>query len=106
MNVRITGDKKMIHAFNGPELDTKDNDRLSKQHETIRALMSDHEWRTLAEIEQRLGYPQASISAQLRHLRKTRFGGYIVERRRRHAGTYEYRVLEPVPVGANMSFAF
>jgi len=59
------------------------------------------EWRTLIEIEADLGFPQASISAQLRHLRKERFGSYCMEKRRRgaHRGTWEYRVLPPPPPG-------
>jgi hypothetical protein len=52
------------------------------------------QWLSLAEIEQETGYPSASISAQLRHLRKPKFGGHIVEKRRRKGcvGTWEYRV--------------
>jgi hypothetical protein len=49
-------------------------------------------WRTLAEIETATGFPQASISARLRDLRKPKFGPYIVERQRRRPGTWEYRV--------------
>ncbi|KKL56177.1 hypothetical protein LCGC14_2247980, partial [marine sediment metagenome] len=36
---------------------------------------------TLCEIEDLTGDPPASISAQLRHLRKERFGAHTVERR-------------------------
>jgi hypothetical protein len=61
--------------------------------------MSDHQWRTLDEIADVTGDPHASISAQLRHLRKPRFGGYLVEKRsrgRRDQGLFEYRVQDPV----------
>jgi hypothetical protein len=61
--------------------------------------MRDGRWRTLEEIHKTtLGEPVASISAQLRHLRKPRFGSYRVERRHRGdpgSGLYEYRVLPP-----------
>lgn len=72
--------------------------RLMKQHEAIRDLMLDGRWRTLGEIELKTGYPQASISAQLRHLRKAHFGGYTVLKQRREPwnGLFEYQVLEPV----------
>ena len=74
--------------------ESRDGKRIEKQHEVIKRYMLSHgSWKTLSEIEQRLGYPQASISAQLRHLRKARFGGYRVEKRRRDdGGTWEYRV--------------
>jgi hypothetical protein len=52
-------------------------------------------WFTLAEIAEVTGYPQASISAQLRHLRKPQYGGYVVEKRPRgdrEHGWWEYRV--------------
>ncbi|MBU8921229.1 MAG: hypothetical protein KOO63_05370 [Bacteroidales bacterium] len=85
--------------FNGPVYEpVQDHSRLYKQHEVIRGYMlyayrHGSGWRTLAEIEKATGFPQASISAQLRHLRKPRFGSYAVDkRRRRDAGLWEYRV--------------
>ena len=73
-----------------------DQVRLARQIGQILFLMLDNQWRTLAEIEQATGYPQSSISAQLRHLREPRFGAYVVEKRRRvpQGGTWEYRVLD------------
>ena len=38
-------------------------------------------WLTLEELGRLTSYPPASISAQLRHLRKRRHGGYRVEKR-------------------------
>ena len=38
-------------------------------------------WLTLEELGRLTSYPPASISAQLRHLRKRRHGGYHVEKR-------------------------
>jgi len=38
-------------------------------------------WLTLEELAQITRYPQASISAQLRHLRKPRHGGFGLEKR-------------------------
>ena len=85
------------------ELDGK---RLGKQLEAVRVRLllasSVGRWLTLAEMERLFSgrYPQASISARLRDLRKPRFGGYIVERRRRleaERGIFEYRVVKPSP---------
>ena len=57
-------------------------------------------WLTRSDISRTLGYPEASISAQLRHLRKPQFGGWNVEKRRRPGislsrGCCEYRVTAP-----------
>ncbi len=46
----------------------------------------------MAQIEAATGYPQASISARLRDLRKPRNGGYTVERSHVHRGVWAYRV--------------
>jgi hypothetical protein len=43
-------------------------------------------WLTLDELSRLTHYPPASISAQLRHLRKPEFGGFAVEKRQRAAG--------------------
>jgi hypothetical protein len=64
---------------------------MEQQEETqftvIRDLMTDAslrgDWLTLAEIAECTEFGEASISAQLRHLRKPRFGGFRVEKRRR-----------------------
>jgi hypothetical protein len=43
-------------------------------------------WLTLDELAKLTHYPPASISAQLRHLRKPEFGRYEVEKRQRATG--------------------
>lgn len=43
-------------------------------------------WLTLDELAKLTHYPPASISAQLRHLRKPQFGGFVVEKRQRAFG--------------------
>lgn len=88
--------------FNGPDYEPEnDKARLSKQHVRIRELMRDGKWRTLNEIADVTCDPPASISAQLRHLRKQRFGSWIVKKRRRgdrKHGLYEYRLRAPTDV--------
>lgn len=91
--------KQTAPEFNGPdyqpELDFK---RLTGQMESIRNLMLDARWRTLREIADATGYGEASISAQLRHLTKPRFGSHTKEKRRRgdgQAGLFEYRITKP-----------
>jgi hypothetical protein len=40
-------------------------------------------WVSLEELANKTRYPQASVSAQLRHLRKRQYGGFVVEKRHR-----------------------
>ncbi len=83
-----------------------DQPRLANQRDAIREFMLKGGWHTLAEIEAALGYPQASISANLRHLAKPQFGGYRKEKQRRclpfggePTGTWEYKLSLPIPAG-------
>lgn len=75
---------------------------------TIRTLMlaaaARGAWLTLGEIAYITEFGEASISAQLRHLRKARHGRYSVEKRVRRPdqaasgrtdGVWEYRVMAP-----------
>jgi hypothetical protein len=83
-----------VLRFNGAGyIAERDNTRLTGQIERVYILMQDGEWRTLDEIAQLTGDPPASISAQLRHLRKDRFGGHTVERDYVSDGLYRYRLL-------------
>jgi len=73
-----------------------DNARLTAQLLRIWRLMNDGNWRTLSEIEKATGDPPASISAQLRHLRKERFGAHTIKKRargNRAIGLFEYQLI-------------
>ena len=70
----------------------KDFTRLNRQAQAVYTYMQNGLWRTLSEISQATGAPEASVSARLRDLRKSRFGGYPVERRRADKGLWEYRL--------------
>jgi len=90
----------MTH-FNGPDyIPERDDARLSEQMRTIRDLMIDGAWRTLGEIAKACAAPEASVSAQLRHLRKERFGSYTVNKEYVSNGLYRYQLLAPAPAGA------
>lgn len=75
----------------------KDASRLRCQLEVVFHFMRDAAWRSLAEISERTGCPEASISARIRDLRKVKFGGHTVNRRRRHIegiyGVWEYQLV-------------
>lgn len=80
-----------------------DEIRLTRQSLRIFRLMCDGEWRTLSEINEETkseeypgGDPPASVSAQLRHFRKRRFGSHLVDKRRRGddiGGLWEYHLV-------------
>lgn len=85
------------HArFNGSDYVPKfDDERLTGQIRRVYETMRDGKWRTLSEIESITGDPQASISAQLRHLRKKRFGAFEIDKRNRGERShciFEYRL--------------
>lgn len=83
--------------FDGSDYDPeKDDARLTGQILRVFNAMKDGRWRTLGEIETLTGDPQASISAQLRHLRKSRFGAHQVDKQPRgdrKRGLFEYRLI-------------
>jgi hypothetical protein len=83
--------------FDGATFDARlDSARLTGQLLAVHQTMKDGQWRTLSEILAIIGSgAESSVSARLRDLRKAKFGGYRVERRRRGSGgTWEYRVEE------------
>lgn len=86
----------MNARFNGADyVPERDDARLIPQHERIKALMMDGHWRTLAQIAAATHTPEASTSAQLRHLRKPRFGSHTIEREHIGGGVYQYRMGAP-----------
>ncbi len=73
-----------------------DDVRLTGQILRVVRFMLDGHYRTLDEIARATGDPHASISAQLRHLRKPRFGSHTIEKRSRGDrgwGLWEYRLI-------------
>ena len=91
--------------FNGADYDPAlDHARLTKQIGRVFSIMVDGHWHTLSSIGTLITKntgcrdPEASISAQLRHLRKPRFGAHNITRQRtkRNEALWEYR-LAPKP---------
>lgn len=84
--------------FKGSNYDPAlDRDRLTKQSGNIYNLMIDGIYRTLSEISLITGYPESSISAQLRHFRKIEFGEHTVNKRRKgepSRGLWEYQLIK------------
>jgi hypothetical protein len=84
--------------FDGSHYDPKhDQIRLAGQIRRIFDLMRDQQWRTLREIATATGDPESSVSAQLRNLRKTKFGMHTVETMPtgdRSRGLFKYKLIE------------
>jgi len=81
--------------FNGADYQhERDSPRLTRQMGRVWSAMRDGRWHTLEQIASATGDPTPSISAQLRHLRKPRFGSHVVERQHLGNGLYEYRVVQ------------
>ncbi len=91
--------------FDGKTYEKKfDRKRLTGQLLRVFNIMVDKQWRTLGEIQEETirsngrHDSQAAISARLRDFRKERFGGFVVNRRRRgdpENGLFEYQLGEP-----------
>ena len=82
-------------TFGGKTFDEpRDGARLRGQLERVWVLMRGGRWWTLGQLIDRAGGTTASISARVRDLRKDKFGGYDVERRRvpDRNGLWEYRI--------------
>jgi len=80
--------------FNGSDYDhEKDSPRLTGQILRVFNLMRDGQWRSLSDIAHQTGDPEASVSAQLRHLRKPRFGAHEVRKQNAGGGLFHYQLV-------------
>jgi hypothetical protein len=80
--------------FDGPTFNQDlDGPRLRRQLDAVRAAMASGEWLTLRQISLMAKCSEASASARLRDLRKQRFGGHLVERKRVGGGLFAYRLI-------------
>ena len=84
-----------LPLFDGPCFDpVLDQQRLEGQMDRVFKCLEAGDWLTLGELGERTGDPEASISAQIRHLRKARFGNHIIVKQRRgEGGLWEYRLI-------------
>lgn len=82
-------------------------------HDVLLSATECGSWLTLRELSQLTQYGEASISAQLRHLRKPKFGSYVVEKRVRrgvvlrdaeHGAIWEYHLRRKVFVGGQRNW--
>lgn len=80
--------------FDGATYDrAADHERLGGQMVRVLKVMMSGRWTTLNDLAAITEAPHASVSAQLRNLRKRKFGGYRIDRRHVKDGLYEYRLV-------------
>ncbi|KCZ47750.1 hypothetical protein [Hyphomonas sp. CY54-11-8] len=81
---------KAFNHFGGATYDpARDRERLGAQFCTVVELMADGKARTLQEIARETGFPEASISARLRDIRK-HYGTDAMESKRLSGGCWTY----------------
>lgn len=81
-------------VFDGTTFDhLRDGVRLTRQLAAVGRLMADGNERVLLEIATAVRCSEASASARLRDLRKTKFGGHVVQRRNLGGGVWTYRLV-------------
>jgi len=78
--------------FDGSDVTEADAPRLTGQLQRIYDYIKDGEWHTLQQIASTTGAPEASVSAQLRNLRKPRFGAHQITKTHVGEGLYLYRL--------------
>jgi len=96
--VRKTEPQAMVRRtdlrFDGADYSpNRDDARLTGQLLRIWNCMCGGSWKTLHQISAETGDPESSISAQLRHLRKERFGLHSVEKEYIRDGLYRYKLI-------------
>jgi IS5 family transposase len=98
-SLNFTGTRR---KFDGSDyVPALDDVRLTGQILRVFECMKDGQWRTLSEISLDSAFAsgkrdgEASISAQLRNLKKAKWGAHTIERRARgdrERGLFEYRI--------------
>lgn len=93
---RACSSGRMMPTFGPVYEEKRDGERLREQRERVKGVLLAaairNEWLTVEEICQRLEakyrmhFPVESIGADIRHLRKKRFGGYYIPGRKREIG--------------------
>ena len=68
------------------------NTNPQTRYKSVWRVMADGQWHTLREISEKSGFSEASVSAQLRDYRKTKYGGHTVAMRSAKVQTHEREV--------------
>ena len=68
------------------------NTNHQTRYKSVWRVVEDGQWHTLREISEKSGFSEASVSAQLRDYRKTKYGGHTVDMRSAKIQTHEREV--------------
>lgn len=79
--------------FDGADIEPHDHARLAAQIARVFDVIKDGQWWPVHAIAHVTGDPEPSVSAQLRNLRKPRFGAYVIHRKREQNLTFYKLVL-------------
>lgn len=80
--------------FGGATYDEqRDGSRLRVQLEAVKAIMLRTGWITLADLAEQANAPESSVSARIRDLRKSQFGGYTIDKEYVSRGLWRYRMV-------------
>lgn len=80
--------------FDGDDYQSdRDKPRLTGQIKDVITFMRDGLWHSVTQIAATTQHPEPSVSAQLRNLRKDRFGGHTIERKYAGGGLYLFRLV-------------
>ena len=91
--MQISALSRKFHADGAtfdPELDGK---RLGSRLKIVAFCLSNGHYWTLSALSGAANCSECSASARLRDLRKPRFGGYLIERKRFKDGMWMYRIV-------------
>ncbi len=81
----------MADLFDGATYDPAlDEVRLTGQMRDVFECLKHRAWVSVTEIAKRTGHPENSVSAQIRNLRKRRFGAWEIQRYRHKSGLFLY----------------
>jgi len=81
-----------FHAH-GPEITEEEQKKMSGARLQVFSVMRDGEWRTLEYLRDVVGSPTQSIAIYLRSFREKKYGGYVVNKRKRgKTRIFEYQL--------------
>lgn len=99
------GNQRMLDFDGQTYRRSLDQSRLNSQLKKVKEIMERGIWYTLREISYETGYPEPSISARIRDLRKPHFYGMQILRRRKPGsekrGLFQYKGVKENHVKTN-----
>lgn len=83
----------LVYDFVNPK-DAERTQKLTGDLRRVYAIMQDGKTHLVSDIAKILNLPECSVSAQIRHLRKQKYGGYNVVRKSLTKGVSIYQLIK------------